>query len=81
MTEHKQKLDWRIAVTVVVSTLLLVFDEYRMLFDNELLTRTLLYLIIPLALILLVYRESPAFFVGEHEIDSAGSIPSTAGRS
>lgn len=57
---EKYTLDWRAAVTVLVSTLLLVFDEYHVLWNSDLLTRTLIYLIIPLALIVLVYRQSPA---------------------
>ena len=54
------RMDWRAAVAAVVSTLLLVVDTYRTLFGSELLTRTLLYLVVPLLLIVLVFRESPA---------------------
>jgi len=54
------RMDWRAAVAVVVSTLLLTVDEYHVLWGNVLLTRTILYLIIPLLLILLLFRESPA---------------------
>jgi membrane protease YdiL (CAAX protease family) len=53
-------MDWRAAVAVIVSTLLLIFDSYRTLFRSELWTRTLLYLGIPLLIILLVFRESPS---------------------
>ena len=54
------RMDWRAAVAVVVSTLLLTVDEYHVLWGNVLLMRTILYLIIPLLLILLLFRESPA---------------------
>lgn len=51
------RMDWRTAVAVVVSTLLLTVDEYHTLWGDKLLTRTLLYLVIPLVVILLLYRE------------------------
>ncbi|MBN1177613.1 MAG: CPBP family intramembrane metalloprotease [Anaerolineae bacterium] len=54
------RMDWRAVVAVVVTTLLLCLDAYRTLFNNELLTRTLFYLVIPLLTILLVFRQSPA---------------------
>lgn len=53
-------VDWRAAVAVVASTLLLVTDSYHVLWGNLLLSRTLLYLVIPLGIILLVFREHPA---------------------
>lgn len=54
------RMDRRAVVAVVVSTLLLVVDDYHIFLDNELLTRTLLYLVVPLLIILLIFRESPA---------------------
>ncbi len=54
------RMDGRAAVAAVVSTLLLTVDSYHIFFDSRLLTRTLLYLIVPLFLILLIFRESPA---------------------
>ncbi|MBN1956442.1 MAG: CPBP family intramembrane metalloprotease [Anaerolineae bacterium] len=54
------KMDWRAAVALIVGTLLLVTDSYRTFFGNELWTRTILYLVIPLVTILVVFRESPA---------------------
>jgi membrane protease YdiL (CAAX protease family) len=51
---------WRAAVAIVATTLLLVVDGYYVLWGNLLLSRTVLYLVIPLGIILLVFRESPA---------------------
>jgi hypothetical protein len=51
---------WRAAVAVVASTLLLVVDGYHTFWGDKLLPRTLLYLVVPLGIILLVFRENPA---------------------
>ncbi|MFN3762662.1 MAG: hypothetical protein ACK4WK_05595, partial [Anaerolineae bacterium] len=51
---------WRAAVAVVATTLLLVVDSYHIFWGDRLLTRTLLYLVAPLGVVLLVFRESPA---------------------
>lgn len=52
--------EWRAAVATVASTLLLVADSYHIFWGDRLATRTLLYLAVPLAIILLVFREHPA---------------------
>lgn len=54
------KFDWRVVIVTVLSTLLLIVDAYHELTSNKLYDRTLLYLVIPLAVILLVFRENPA---------------------
>ena len=51
---------WRAAVAIIASTLLLSVDSYHVLWGDRLLTRTLLYLVVPLGIILLVFREHPA---------------------
>ena len=56
----EQAAFWRAVVATVASTLLLVVDSYHILWGDKLLTRTLLYLVIPLGIILLVFRENPA---------------------
>lgn len=53
---------WRAAVAIIASTLLLVVDSYHAFWGNQLLTRTLLYLVVPLGIILLVFREPPAHY-------------------
>lgn len=50
----------RAAVAIIATTLLLVAESYHTLWGNRLLTRTLLYLVVPLSIILLAFRESPA---------------------
>lgn len=61
MRGEREKV-WRAAVAVVATTLLLVVDGYHILWEDRLLTRTVLYLIVPLGIILLVFRESPACY-------------------
>jgi len=56
------KFDWKIVTITVVSTLLLMVDYYHRLTPLKVYDRTLLYLIIPLAIIWLVFRESPASY-------------------
>jgi len=59
---------WRAWVAVVVATLLLTVDAYHVFFGDDRLTQVVLYLVIPLLVILLVFRESPArygFQVGD----------------
>jgi len=54
------RLDWKIAVMTVVSTLLLMVGHYQQLTFSEFLDSLLLYLFVPLLVIVLVFRESPA---------------------
>lgn len=64
------RMDGRAVVALVTSTLLLSIDEYHLFFldlvptafEARLLTRTLLYLVIPLLIVLLVFRDSPAAY-------------------
>ncbi len=56
---EKLNLDWKIAVISVVSTLLLIVDHYRKITSDKYFDRVILYLVIPLAIIILVFRESP----------------------
>ncbi|HEY2981356.1 MAG TPA: CPBP family intramembrane glutamic endopeptidase [Anaerolineales bacterium] len=53
-------LDWKIATISVVSTLLLMVDYYHRLTSAKWLDRTILYLVVPLLIILIAFRESPA---------------------
>lgn len=56
----KLRMDWRAVVAVVATTLLLSVSHYHTFFGNRLATQTLLYLFIPLLIITLLFRESPA---------------------
>jgi len=53
-------LDWQIAVLTVVSTSLLLLDSYHEFTANPYLDRAILYLIVPLLVTLLVFRQNPA---------------------
>jgi membrane protease YdiL (CAAX protease family) len=57
---NELRMDWRAAVAVVATTLLLAVRRYYGLSFHALLSSTVLYLIVPLFIILLLYRESPA---------------------
>jgi len=54
------RLDWKITTAVIVSTLTMVVDHYHCIFAYKACDRMLLYLGVPLLVILLVFRESPA---------------------
>ncbi len=53
------RFDWKIVVITIVSTLLLMVDHYHKLTPVEEIDRTILYLLVPLAFIVFVFRESP----------------------
>ena len=55
----KLHFDWKIVLITIVSTLLLMVDHYHLMTTHKYLDRIILYLFIPLALILFVFRESP----------------------
>jgi uncharacterized protein len=54
------RFDWKIVTITVVSTLLLMVDYYHHLTSLKAYDRALLYLVVPLLIIVLVFRESPA---------------------
>jgi len=53
------KLDAKITTMIVVSTLLIIIEHYRTLTPLKAADRFILYLIVPLAIIILFFRESP----------------------
>ena len=53
------QFDWKIVTITIVSTLLLTVDAYHRLTPNKYWDRVILYLLIPLALTLLIFRENP----------------------
>jgi membrane protease YdiL (CAAX protease family) len=74
---EKLHLDWKIAVLVVVSTLLLMVDSYHPQLapwtkwfpgwdhtglSTKIIDRTLLYFVIPMLIVLLVFRQKPSEF-------------------
>lgn len=62
MPDTQHSIDWKAIGAVILSTLLLVVDQYHNLFANPGLDMLLLYFILPLLYILLVFRESPTEF-------------------
>jgi len=65
---NRLRFDWKVLSVTIVSTLLLMVDAYHRLTANKAYDRLILYLVVPLLLILLVFRESPAeygFTLGE----------------
>ncbi|NLF01206.1 MAG: CPBP family intramembrane metalloprotease [Anaerolineales bacterium] len=60
MRINQLRLDWKAATAIVVTTLLMVVEGYHRLLPHDCYDRTLLYLGVPLLVIILVFRESPA---------------------
>src|SRR5512138_716400 len=56
---EKLHFDWKVVTITIVSTLLLMIDSYHRLTPVKYWDRVILYLVIPLAIILLVFRENP----------------------
>ena len=54
------RMDWKVVTAIVVSTLTLVIGHYYRIFAYKSYDRMLLYLGVPLLVVLLVFRESPA---------------------
>lgn len=54
--------DWKVIAVTVVSTLLLIIDAYFHITPVKALDRLILYLIVPLAIILVVFREHPGVY-------------------
>ncbi len=53
------RFDWKIVTITIVSTLLLMVDYYHRLTSWKPYDRTILYFVVPMAIILLVFRENP----------------------
>jgi len=61
MTTLSQKLtlDWKIAALTILSTTLLILDKYHTFTSSKLIDRTILYLLIPLFVVIFIFRENP----------------------
>jgi membrane protease YdiL (CAAX protease family) len=55
----KLNFDRNIVVIIVISTILLMLDRYHIFMKYKVLDRVVLYLIAPLLIIILVFRENP----------------------
>ncbi|WP_345296114.1 hypothetical protein [Candidatus Villigracilis affinis] len=56
---EKLNFDWKVAAVTIASTLLLMVDHYRTITLYKHWDRVILYLVIPLLVILVFYRENP----------------------
>jgi membrane protease YdiL (CAAX protease family) len=56
---QKLNIDWKISSVTILSTILLIIDHYYAFTAFKYLDRFLLYLIIPLIVILVIFREKP----------------------
>ena len=59
---ERLSFDWVVAGATIISTLLLIVDAYFQLTSSKLYDRLILYLLIPLLVVLLVFRSRPADF-------------------
>jgi membrane protease YdiL (CAAX protease family) len=56
---EKLYFDWRIVVITIVSTILLMIDHYHKLTAYKYVDRVILYLVIPMLITLILFRENP----------------------
>jgi membrane protease YdiL (CAAX protease family) len=56
---EKLNFDWKIVIVTVVSTILLMIDHYHKLTPYKYVDRVILYLVIPLLILVLFFRENP----------------------
>ena len=59
---EKLQLDWKLAVVNIVSVTLLITDQYRTITAYKYWDRFILYLLIPLAITIIFFRENPKGF-------------------
>ena len=59
---EKLTFDWKVVTITIVSTLLLMVDYYHRLTAYKYWDRVILYLVIPLLIILFIFRENPKEF-------------------
>ncbi len=63
-TDHPGKLefDWKVVTITVVSTLVLILSYYHRFTSSRWLDQTILFFIVPMLVILLIFRESPGSY-------------------
>ncbi len=54
------RFDWKVVTVTVASTLLLIVDAYHQITSSKAYDSVLLFLILPLLIVLVVFRENPA---------------------
>lgn len=76
----KERFDWKIAVLTIVSTIVIIVERYNKITSWETLDRLMLFFLIPMAVIMFLFRDSPrdyGFQIGDWRaglILTAGSI-------
>ncbi len=73
------RVDWKVATVTIVSTLLLMIDAYHQLTSNKLIDRIVLYLVVPLLVVVVLFRDEPGaygFAIGDWR---AGLLLTAAG--
>lgn len=56
------QFDWKVVTVTIVSTLLLMIDAYHDLTPSKVYGRLLLYLLVPLVIVIVAFRERPASY-------------------
>lgn len=77
LTGEKLNFDWKIITITIIGTLLLVVDRYHKIFEFKYWDRVLLYLVIPMLIILLIFRENPreyGFQLGDWKLGLAYTL-------
>ena len=59
---ERLRFDWKIVIITIVSTLLLMADYYHQFTPYKYWDRVILYLVIPLGIIIFLFRENPQAF-------------------
>ncbi len=62
MISELKTLDWKIVLVIVYSTTAILLDGYHRIFALKAYDRILLYLVIPLVMIVVLFRQSPAAY-------------------
>jgi membrane protease YdiL (CAAX protease family) len=55
---NELKMDWRVVVTLMGSTILIVIDQYNAIFPEKWMDHALLFMVIPFLLVKVVFRQS-----------------------
>ncbi len=77
LTGEKLNFDWKIVTITIIGTLLLVVDRYHKIFEFKYWDRVLLYLVIPMLITLLIFRENPreyGFQLGDWKLGLAYTL-------
>ncbi len=77
LTGEKLNFDWKIVTVTIVSTLLLMIDYYHKFTAHKYWDRVILYLIVPLIIIIIFFRENPkeyGFSFGDWKLGVAYTV-------